>query len=264
MTEDLAPSGMKLSGSELLIPEVKDGEIFLSADELSGKKMRAFSVPEGVAPSDFRNSIAVIWMEYQVSGRLITAPVEIAEKLDLEIIYVEKIMKAPQFKLALEARGLPVGGKALGLTYEQAMALQIILDPSDGLTLQKKLKKAGVSATRYRTWMRNPNFRHHVEEVAGNLIHEHLPDMMVQLVGKATEGDLNAIKYSFEVSGRHDPAANARRQGNIDVMVVLSRMQEIIQRHVKDPETVLAIAEDFRLLAEGADIGAGTKNIIEM
>lgn len=250
------PSGLQLDVTkrELLVPEIEGELIHLSEEELSGAKMKRISVPEGVGAADFRNVVAVVWMEYSSTGRLLTQAGDIAEVVRLAPEYVALILRKPEYIAALEARGVPVARDMTGLNEKQVLALQVLLDPTDGLTLQKKLKRVGVSMTTYRTWLRNPNFRRHMDTVANNLINDHLPDMFVQLVGKATEGDLPSMKYALEVSGRYNPTLEARRQDNIDIVVLLSKMTEVIQKHVQDPETLEKISRDFRQLAEGTSV----------
>lgn len=246
------PSGLELNDRELLVPEVDKDRIFLTPEELSGKKMRRINVPEGVVAKDFRNCVAVTWMEFTATGT-IPGPERIAEVTQLVEPYVRKITLTPEYRAALEIRGVPVYKDMAGLNEQQVLALQVLLDPTDGLTLAGKLKKVGVSMSKYRTWLRNPYFKRHMDTMARNLISDHTPDLMTQLVGKAAQGDLKAIQYAFEVGGVYNPAVEARRQANIDIVVVLSKMTEVIQKHVKDPAVLENIAQEFRQIAEGSN-----------
>src|SRR5690606_14250703 len=77
---------------------------------------------------------------------------------------VKMIMAHPAFKKACEARGIAVG-KRPGITAKQDLALSVILDPTAGISLRQRLKKAGVPMATYRAWLRNPQFRAYVDQL---------------------------------------------------------------------------------------------------
>jgi hypothetical protein len=57
----------------------------------------------------------------------------------------------------------------------------------------------------------------------------------------------SAIKFYYEVTGRYNP----RLQVDVNVDSVMNRVVEIIQKHVRDPQVLMAIADDLEDLANG-------------
>lgn len=232
------PSGIDLSTiSERVFAKTADG-----------KSYKTISAPLGFSAAELHTVASAVYLAYSATG---IVP-------DLNALYptvynngfrrpkneLFKLLATEEFKRVMDARGVPVRGMT-GLSLEQDLCLQIVLDPSDGLTLQQKLKKAGVAPSKYRAWLKQPAFREYHRRVGEGLLNDHLPDMLVQLTRNATSGDLNSIKFAMEVSGRHDP----KRQQQIDLLAIMQQMMDIITRHVKDPAALQAIAGEMTAIA---------------
>jgi len=61
------------------------------------------------------------------------------------------------------------------------------------------------------------------------------------------QGDMKAITFLNQLTGRFDPNAKA----NLDVPALLMQVQDIILRHVLDPATKRNIARELIALASG-------------
>jgi hypothetical protein len=76
--------------------------------------------------------------------------------------------------------------------------------------------------------------------------------MKVALAANAEKGDLNSIKYAFEVTGEYNPA----RENAIEVQAVLAQVIEVLAKHVHDPETLGKIGFELSAIAGRAGIMA--------
>lgn len=203
-------------------------------------------VPENIDPYEFRKCVISAYAQWLIEGQITLDGVSRRALLPAETCRVA--LGAPQTAEALSYRGVNLGTSA-GLTEKQDLLLQILGDPFDGLTMQQKLKKAGVTNTQYQAWLKQPIFSEQFRAITDQL-HNRSEEAMLQLQRKAGEGDLPSIKFLFEMNGRYNP----NQQRTMDAMVIVSRVLESISRHVKDPEILAAVASDMRQLAVEANI----------
>jgi hypothetical protein len=162
-----------------------------------------------------------------------------------------RIMASPGFEKAMEARGIPTTSTN-GLSPQQSILLSLLTNPADRRPLNARLKAVGINYHTYRNWLRNPLFANAINREAETTLQAHTGDVLTQLTSKAVGGDLNAIKFHLEVSGRHDPNGNK----GPDAQVIVARVLEIIMRRVKDPLTLKEISGDLELLALGDAVSA--------
>lgn len=240
-------------GGKVILPKLSTEET-LARTKHDGKPMVEIDLPNNVSFAEFKRVLSAAYMAYigGVNGDEALQGTGAAPELndvmpyipDLPENRVKTIMGTEAFRAACEARGIAMAPRP-GLTPEQDYALSIILDPTAGSGLQQRLKKAGVSMAKYRAWKRNPVFKAHVQGLADGVLKEYEDDMLTSLTGLAVNGDLKAIQFAFEVSGKHNPAAN-QVMNSKELMI---QFMTIIQKHVKDSATLQAIGNDFMLLA---------------
>lgn len=219
-----------------------------------GRAMVPVRVPPGYSLLDFRNCVVSAYMQFVQEG--VVKHEALALHTGMSNTQAAAIMGTPEFVYACQVRGIELGGHKPGLTTEQDLFLQVLLDPSDGLTLQKKMKKAGVSMTKYRAWMKNPVFKQYVDNVSEQLLAEnHVA--LVQLERLVGEGDLRAIQFKLEMNNRYNP----RREATIDMLMVMNHIMEILAKHVNDPQVLMAVAGEMKELAEAASNGQAPKQL---
>jgi hypothetical protein len=152
------------------------------------------------------------------------------------------VIETPQFRDAMVSRGVQWKNSA-GLTGQQMYTLQILTDPSNRGDLRAKLRKANVSYATYRAWLAQPQFSSYLNRISENMLVDHIPDFNTVVTQKALAGDLNALKFAYELNGRHDP----NKQQVTDLKAIMQALIEIITRNVKDPETLTAISNELHL-----------------
>ena len=133
------------------------------------------------------------------------------------------------------------------LTPQQALAIQIMTDPTDRRSTKQKLDTIGISYNVWRTWQREPFFSDVLKDTAELLLKDNMATIHSRLVQKAEAGDTNAIKLFYEVSGRHDP----NRQQMLDFGKVVALLLESLQRHIPDATTLLKVTTDLERIING-------------
>lgn len=228
-------------GKEILVPESTADETASNTPTYSKPLVRV-RIPAGVPGEVFRNCLSAAYHGYLRHGKV--SAEDIQEATLYPIGKVSQVINSAEFKYALTVRGIPSNGYT-GLTAEMDHFLLILLDPTDNLTMGQKLKKGGVTNTKYRAWMKNPAFARQVNAASESLIassHEAL----VQLSGLVGKGNLPAIKYQLEMNNRYNPA----KEQALDAAQFAAALTEVVMRVVKDPVMLQEIADGMAGVAE--------------
>lgn len=232
-------------GRGILIPEMSEEEVAASMVS-RGKRLVPIYAPNGISTRQFRSTISAAFMyytKYNSLPKLIDVQHLLADQIPLA--KVKTIFVSPQFRHAMLTRGIDFG-ETRTISPEQDMAMAIMASP-DGRTFERKLKAAGVSPSKWRSWLKQKAFGELWREIGGSSLKDYEPDMMVALTGQALTGDVQAIKYAFEVSGKYAP----QRQQNLDATLVIAQVIEILQDELKDDMPRLQrIATRMQLVGE--------------
>lgn len=159
------------------------------------------------------------------------------------VLTVAAIFDEKDFIYGVCRRGIPWTGTHKGLETRQMMAIQAVIGEKG--TLKDRLKKCGVSYGLWTNWMKDKTFRSYFESLGADALSESIPVMKTVLAQQAEKGDLNAIKFAFEVTGEYNPA----REGAIEVQAVLAQVIEIISKHVLDPDVLTRIGFELSAVA---------------
>lgn len=127
------------------------------------------------------------------------------------------------------------------LSAEQLAAANLLLDFSDTRSHAAKLKDIGITTTRYNNWLRQPAFAAYLRERAEQLVDNTGHEAHSALLKQVQKGNMSAIQYYNQLTGRFTPGA----EQTMNVAAILVRVVEAVQRHVKDPEIIRAIALEF-------------------
>lgn len=180
-------------------------------------------------------------------------------RMQLDVAY--KIMGSESFYARMHARGInwisnwtPERHELMRsmerLTPQQVYALQIMLDPTDRRSTNAKLRHVGITYAQWRNWLREPFFGDMVKDTAEQMLTDNIANVHTRLAQKADAGDVQAMKLFYEVSGRHDP----NRQQMLDFTKILGLFLEVIQRHITEPKTFLAISNDLDDVMAGKEL----------
>lgn len=198
---------------------------------------------------DLLNYFEQFWF---TEGKLPTKDYLATECLVDEGFYGRAIKK-PAFREALVSRGIPLQGlpasgttmNGKGLSELQLTVANTMLDLLDTRSQKKKLADVGVSSAMYQSWLRDPTYQSYIRARSENLLGDNQHEAHLALVDRVRSGDVGAIKYFNELTGRFVPNAKS----NVDVRLILVRVMEAIQKHVSSPAEQEAIANELLALA---------------
>lgn len=156
------------------------------------------------------------------------------------------------FRLALHNRGIkaPSVGDAVGLTPEQVAAIVTVINIEDKRPRHVKLKELGITPARWAGWLKQVEFKEFLHDMSQTQFDDVLHIAHEGLLKAVDRGDTNAVKLYMELTGRHTPVTETQQ----NLKLILARVVESIQRHVKDPVLLQAIANDFELIMRGERI----------
>ena len=210
--------------------------------------------PEEFTPKPLTDSehefLNFIEQEYLLNGGIPTAASCVERDIVTESFY-KRCFKNAQFRHALAVRGIslrgfdgPDKGK---LTEEQLVVANTMLDLGDNRSRKKKLTELGIPTQKWEAWLRDPVFQNYLRTRSEALLGDSLHESHLALVDRVRSGDLGAIKYFNEITGRYVPNA----QDKADVASIIGLVVEVIQRHVHDQQTLKLLADDIMLIAGG-------------
>jgi len=129
----------------------------------------------------------------------------------------------------------------------QLLAINQILDYNDTRPDHRKLKDLGISLRTYQAWKADPAFLNYLKTRVDRIVGENTDEIDRALFDAARSGDMQAIKFINEFTGRYrGTSSNA-----IDVQTVIIKITEILTRHLATdhPSVLEAIGRELQLLS---------------
>ena len=203
---------------------------------------------------EFLNFLEQYWFEY---GLIPTG--NRAEELGIPKDLYTGSFRSQDFRDSCRDRGISLKGlevigdgtkaewKNYMLTEEQLTVANTMLDRTDSRSAKKKLQDLGISTAVYQSYLRDPGFQNYIRTRAENALGDNQHEAHLALIDRVQSGDMSAIKYFNELTGRYVPSSGDK---DVNVTLILMRVLEIIQRHVKDLPTQEIIATEFLQLSE--------------
>lgn len=213
-------------------------------------------LPKGITEEIVDRVVSSAWLSHMLEG---SVNVEfISGNLPKNVVLPKgwtlgKVLLLPHVAVKLEARGVPKPTESDVLTPKQIQALVVITN-ARGLKWQSRLKQAGVSISEWNSWLKQPNFRMVYDRYAEGRLKEAIPEGITALSDKAADGDINAIKLVFEMTGRHSP--NGEKE--VNVQSILVGIVEILQQELHDGETLMRVVNRIKGLQTGIGIAQGS------
>jgi hypothetical protein len=159
---------------------------------------------------------------------------------------VELVWASSKFQRSLADRGIKTTQNP-NLTLRQETFLQAYLNPLNLLTPQVLAKRMKISLNEIDGWMRQKEFAAAMAAKSEDNLKKYIPMADAALGQLIQQGDMKAITFVNQLTGRFDP--NAKQ--NIDIQAILMSIQDIIARHVREPEVKRNIAREIIALANG-------------
>lgn len=169
---------------------------------------------------------------------------------------LEKFKTNPKVLTSLKHRGINYPAAADKFTPEQMHAASVMLDMVDRRSDEKKLRDLGITTRQWSQWLLDDEFASYLSERSEKLLANSLPEAHKGLLKGVRNGNIAAVKTMYEVTGRYRP----NEEEQIDVRRVLHTFIEVIQRYVKDPIMLHAIAMDLSQVASAESYSTGLAN----
>lgn len=212
---------------------------------VEGKKLKA-----GMLHRLDKVSFAAESLYQELQGKRLPTLTEIAKRAG----YTEKttagVLTTHEFVHRMAKRGIVWSAKdriTAQLMPEQVALIAVLTDPTLKMDLKARLARAGVTYSVYRNWLKNPAFAKVIRGTAELALDDHLPDFHTKVIERGLSGDLNAIKFAYELTGRHDPAKQQMVDFNRLVMLLL----EVISKYITDPVVLRSINSDVDSIMRG-------------
>ena len=152
---------------------------------------------------------------------------------------LDTCLKKESFKVGLANRGITIG-KQNGLLPEQISAVILVTDYSDRRSLQQKLRSLGIKSATWNGWLRSDRFRALLFNSSQANFEDGILAAREGLIRAAERGDVQAIKFFMEITGRYNP----RGEETADFKRIIIKLLEVIARH-ETPEKMQLIEQDF-------------------
>lgn len=166
---------------------------------------------------------------------------ETLEKDELDLVW-----GSTKFQKSLEDRGIKTT-KNPNLSLRQETFLQAYLNPLNLKPPQTVAKQLKISLTELDGWMREKHFAEAMSEKSEENLRKYIPIADQALGQLIQQGDMKAITFVNQLTGRFDP--NARQ--SLDVPALMMQIQDIVLRNVRDPIAKRNIARELIALAQG-------------
>ncbi len=166
------------------------------------------------------------------------------ETLEKEL--VDLVWGSSKFQKSLEDRGIKTT-KNPNLSLRQETFLQAYLNPLNLKPPQIVAKQLKISLTELDGWMREKHFAAAMSEKSEENLKKYIPIADQALGQLVQQGDMKAITFINQLTGRFDP--NARQ--SLDVPALMMQIQDIVLRNVRDPIAKRNIARELIALAQG-------------
>lgn len=159
---------------------------------------------------------------------------------------VELVWGSTKFQKSLEDRGIKTTRNP-NLSLRQETFLQAYLNPLNLKPPQIIAKQLKISLTELDGWMREKHFADAMSAKSEENLKKYIPIADQALGQLIQQGDMKAITFVNQLTGRFDP--NARQ--SLDVPALMMQIQDIVLRNVRDPIAKRNIARELIALAQG-------------
>lgn len=163
------------------------------------------------------------------------------------ITAIQQYQSTAEYRSGMAKRGIEVDSSVQELTQEQLACISVLTDYTDRRGVTSKLRALGISSAQYRGWLRQKPFNDAIRKLASTGLSEAIPMAETALAEKAANGDVNALKFLFEVTGRYNPA----QQQAIDAQELIAIMVDVAQQVMsKNPEMLEEFITGVRFQAQ--------------
>lgn len=222
--------------------------------------------------SDFEdNLITFLHQQYSLTGSILSAE-KAYQDYGIPVPKYKSALENPDVRRALSERGIVFerfdvdDWTSKSLTPTQLVVANSLLDLTDTRTNKKKLQDLDVSTQTYNAWLKDPVFKDYIHKRAQQMIGENEHEVDLALLDRVRSGDLKAIAYYNEMTGRFVPQ-RATSSMQVDPVNLVTKILEIITEEVSDPKELMNISNRLKSMiaartVAGALVGGEEEPIV--
>lgn len=162
----------------------------------------------------------------------------------------------PLVKRSFRARGIIYPPMEDRLTAAQMHAVAVMTDLVDRRSDEKKLRDLGITTRQWATWGLDSTFAEYLRDRSERMLDNSVHEAHRGLMKGVRNGNVASVKALYEITGRFRPDGEVQ----IDVQRILHTFIEVIQKYVKDPVVLHAIAMDLSSYASAETMSTGLTN----
>jgi hypothetical protein len=163
------------------------------------------------------------------------------------ITAIQQYQTTDAFRQGMADRGIEVDPNVGQLTEEQLTCIALLTNMMDRRSPKSKLKALDIPYSKYAGWLKQKPFNDAMRSIASKGLEEAIPLAEVALARAASEGDLPATKFFFEVTGRYNPMQQQAIDSQALIAVMVDAAQEVLGH---DPELLKKYTDIVRLKAQ--------------
>lgn len=165
---------------------------------------------------------------------------ELAQHLEIPYTSVNYYLNRKPVIAALEKRGIPWKQHTReDLTPTQVAAAVTMMNFADVRPNDVKLNQLGINPAQYYAWLNDPQFKDLIDTLSDQNLKNIRPTAIGEFTKLINKGDWQAVKYYLDITGAINNQAPQTEQ-------MLMMFVEVIQKYVKDPKIMAAIAQDLK------------------
>lgn len=161
------------------------------------------------------------------------------------------------FLKSMEVRGIDVKLKYGQLSAKQMAAVSVMMSYIDRRSDEKKLRDLGLSTKEWAAWLQDETFARYLNNYSERLITNSVHEAHLGLIRSMRSGNTASIKLYYELTGRHTEAAT----NVVDPKLLIYKIIEIIQKYVKEPDTLSKLSTEMLALSGVVDQIQNTKQV---
>lgn len=212
---------------------------------------RHLKFPQGKIGPNFTKKI-LPWIEtFWANHKRYPSDAELVAEFGFTQPELMRLRNSKFYNECLKNRGIRQNEQFL--SERQVAAITLITNFADQRPVDAKLANIGVTPEMYQGWMHDPAFKRELQSRADEVLDNVYPEAQTALAKQVRNGNVPALKFYYEITGR------ASSPEAINLKMTMARMIEAVQKHVKDPAVLQAIAGELTgTLPVGADPSVAT------
>lgn len=201
---------------------------------------------------DWQLDVVLMIEKHHSTTGTIPGDADIIDHVKVSYTALAHLKANPLFKASLESRGIVVNydldselKNVTKLTPRQMAAASVMMNLVDRRSNEKKLRDIGVSTEEWTNWLQDVHFAEYLRERSEVMIANSTHEAHLGLMRGVAQGNTASIKLYYELTGRYNP----NEENQVNIRLVIGRVLEAIQKHVRNPETLNAIAVEMSQIA---------------